>query len=296
MNKEFTNNLKLNDGLMTRLSPYLNEGMPNIFDYEYKTKVLGISGYINENSSVEEKRLVIEEYLLMENFWKNLASVPAGIAKMSKSLKKIIDNPNMIDKWIKAITDTKINNNKEKIIKFLENIINSSRKYKNETIFNTVSEVLKFFKEKIKSIEGLEGWKKAMSITGLALVIEFLMVKIKKYIGTSITDMGKNFLDIILNNNIINGLKTTVLEGLKSLVGSVISGGISTFLKIGIKLFSTAEFIINALKDAIELFNRDDTSFALWKNTDITENFSKPTKTKSLIKIALREGLSHKII
>ena len=295
MNKEFTNNLKLNDGLMTRLSPYLNEGMPNIFDYEYKTKVLGISGYINENSSVEEKRLVIEEYLLMENFWKNLASVPAGIAKMSKSLKKIIDNPNMIDKWIKAITDTKINNNKEKIIKFLENIINSSRKYKNETIFNTVSEVLKFFKEKIKSIEGLEGWKKAMSITGLALVIEFLMVKIKKYIGTSITDMGKNFLDIILNNNIINGLKTTVLEGLKSLVGSVISGGISTFLKIGIKLFSTAEFIINALKDAIELFNRDDSSFALWKDK-FNENFSKPTKTKSLIKIALREGLSHKII
>jgi len=295
MNKEFTNNLKLNDGLMTRLSPYLNEGMPNIFDYEYKTKVLGISGYINENSSVEEKRLVIEEYLLMENFWKNLASVPAGIAKMSKSLKKIIDNPNMIDKWIKAITDTKINNNKEKIIKFLENIINSSRKYKNETIFNTVSEVLKFFKEKIKSIEGLEGWKKAMSITGLALVIEFLMVKIKKYIGTSITDMGKNFLDIILNNNIINGLKTTVLEGLKSLVGSVISGGISTFLKIGIKLFSTAEFIINALKDAIELFNRDDSSFALWKDK-FNENFSKPTKTKSLIKIALREGLSHKNI
>lgn len=296
MNKEFANNLKLNDGLMTRLSPYLNEGMPNIFDYEYKTKVLGISGYINENSSVEEKRLVIEEYLLMENFWKNLASVPAGIAKMSKSLKKIIDNPNMIDKWIKAITDTKINNNKEKIIKFLENIINSSRKYKNETIFNTVSEVLKFFKEKIKSIEGLEGWKKAMSITGLALVIEFLMVKIKKYIGTSITDMGKNFLDIILKNNIINGLKTTVLEGLKSLVGSVISGGISTFLKIGIKLFSTVDFIINALKDAIELFNRNDSSFALWKNTDITENFSKPTKTKSLIKIALRDGLSHKII
>ncbi len=295
MNKEFANNLKLNDGLMTRLSPYLNEGMPNIFDYEYKTKVLGISGYINENSSIEEKRLVIEEYLLMENFWKNLASVPAGIAKMSKSLKKIIDNPNMIDKWIKAITDTKINNNKEKIIKFLENIINSSRKYKNETIFNTVSEVLKFFKEKIKSIEGLEGWKKAMSITGLALVIEFLMVKIKKYIGTSITDMGKNFLDIILKNNIINGLKTTVLEGLKSLVGSVISGGISTFLKIGIKLFSTVDFIINALKDAIELFNRDDSPFALWKDK-FNENFIKPTKTKSLIKIALREGLSHKII
>tara|TARA_Y100000389_G_scaffold121528_1_gene118952 strand:- start:1341 stop:2228 length:888 start_codon:yes stop_codon:yes gene_type:complete len=295
MNKEFANNLKLNDGLMTRLSPYLNEGMPNIFDYEYKTKVLGISGYINENSSIEEKRLVIEEYLLMENFWKNLASVPAGIAKMSKSLKKIIDNPNMIDKWIKAITDTKINNNKEKIIKFLENIILSSRKYKNETIFNTVSEVLKFFKEKIKSIEGLEGWKKAMSITGLALVIEFLMVKIKKYIGTSITDMGKNFLDIILKNNIINGLKTTVLEGLKSLVGSVISGGISTFLKIGIKLFSTVDFIINALKDAIELFNRDDSPFALWKDK-FNENFIKPTKTKSLIKIALREGLSHKII
>ena len=295
MNKEFANNLKLNDGLMTRLSPYLNEGMPNIFDYEYKTKVLGISGYINENSSIEEKRLVIEEYLLMENFWKNLASVPAGIAKMSKSLKKIIDNPNMIDKWIKAITDTKINNNKEKIIKFLENIILSSRKYKNETIFNTISEVLKFFKEKIKSIEGLEGWKKARSITGLALVIEFLMVKIKKYIGTSITDMGKNFLDIILKNNIINGLKTTVLEGLKSLVGSVISGGISTFLKIGIKLFSTVDFIINALKDAIELFNRDDSPFALWKDK-FNENFIKPTKTKSLIKITLREGLSHKII
>jgi len=298
MNKEIINHLALNDGLITRLNPYLSEGMPNIFDYEYKTKVLGISGYINENSSVEEKRLVIEEYLLMEGFWDDIKSFPKDLMLLMKKFKEAVSTPGNIENWVKSLEVKIVNKGKEKIEEFLKNVKESAEKLGLDKIAKGITKVIKFFEDSFIKIKGYGGWKTAVSLTGMALSIKYVIDKIGEgglnILTTPIAEMSKDFLTNLLDDNIFDGLKKTLVTGLGSLLNGVT--GIGAFISWGRKIFNGIKFVVETLKNTtyyfsgfsgVWNFNKDDSS-------DIEESFSKPTKTKRLIKKLIREGLEIK--
>lgn len=297
---ELTNSLTLNDGLMTRINPYLNEGMPNIFDYEYKTKVLGISGHINENSSVSDKKLVIEEYLLMEGFFDDLKSLPNDIMELMTSFKKAVSSPLNIENWIKSLDQKIIKQGSIRIEEFLKNIKEAAEKFGLDKIAKGITTIIKFFEDSIKKIKGYGGWKTAVSLTGLALTIKYVVNKLGKeglnILATPIKEMTKEFLKKLWDGTVLKGIQNTLLTGLGALLNGV--SGIGSFLSWGKKIFNGIKFVLDTLKSSLVRFSSFFSGFDMSKDksSDIEESLNKPTKTKRLIKKLIRESLMGEVM
>ena len=129
----------------------------------------------------------------------------------------------------------------------------------------------------------------------MALSIKYVIDKIGKgglnILTTPITKMSKDFLTNLLDDNIFDGLKKTLVTGLGSLLNGV--SGIGAFINWGRKIFKGIKFVVETLKNTTNYFSSFYKSWNLNKDnsSDIKESFSKPTKTKSLIKKLIREGL-----
>lgn len=240
----------------------LNHNTPNIFKPEYVTNVLGLeSTLINESSSVEYKRLVINEYLILEGFWDDLKSIPGELGKIFKVLKQIITDERYVNKWIKALEDGVI----KKSLDYVYNILDKLK----------LTNLKKILETNLNKIKSLGGWKTGFALTGFALLINFILKKLKKIIPNGIQNLTQKTI-----NELISGFKDYLNNETFSVLLSL--SGVGSFINWGKRLFKGINFIIDSLSGAVERFTKDKTTLALWKNENIEMNVVKKLLKESL--------------
>ena len=229
----------------------------------------------------------------------------SGIAEFSGKvkqfwlvLKKIWSDPESIGTWVKSVVRFNIAAPKQKLLQFFDMI-----KEKLGAVVNYAPKLLTPIIEAAETVSGwinaaddfvmgLDGWKKALAVMGLALGMSWVWDKgkeiiqdgIKSLLGISGDEEGaegaeggegqqapvtegkeeiiaaiKNFAGNIWGNLkavVIDQIQEKVLGAAKSLVGDAVSGGITKVWEVMKGLFDGAEFILNTLASAVARFSR----------------------------------------
>jgi len=248
---------------------FLNEDVQNIFESSYVSNVLGITTTLNESYGVLDKRLIIEEQLLLEGWWDDLKNLPGKLKEIFSVLKKVVTEPKYINKWVTGIKWSIFDGDSDKIIKFLEELSSSSEN-KLSGLAKQLLNKLKGFFDKILS---MSGWKLGIGITALGLMVQWLWKKFGKMITSGI----KN-----LNGKAIKELLTSLgQEATKSIGSMLISfSGIGALVNWAIKAFGGAKFIIDKLSPAVDGFNDHDNTI-----------YTKKHENVNIVKTLLKENL-----
>ena len=167
---------------------YIRQSYPAyIFERSYVTNCLGINIPLNESypySSALEKQ-IIQEHLLMESFFGDLKALSGQAKKFGEALKEIFKNPDKIGSFIAAVNKMVLKKMVTPIKNFFKMVKDKLADIGGEifpTFIKAAENILAGIDKILETVQGLDGWKKAIGIIALSLGIKWIWEKAGKLI------------------------------------------------------------------------------------------------------------------
>lgn len=257
---------------------FLNEDVGNIFDNGYVTEVLGINTTLNEGYSVDTKREVLQEQLLLEGWWDDLKDVKDNLKGVFTTIGKAVTNPKVVNKWVKGLEIHILTHGINTIEKFLLKVVTASEKFGLDTIKKLAQGVGSFIIKLRERIGNFSGWAGAITLTGIALSIQFVLNKARKMFLMELVDMSKDWLINVVKDKLTTLLTPSLEKGIETIINGF--SGVGALVKWAVRAFESAAFIGTALKPIVNGvgLSSDDTDIYLGRkreNMNIVKNLLK---------------------
>jgi hypothetical protein len=231
----------------------LNKDTPNIFEVSYCSNVLGITTTLNESYLVDNKRRIIEEQLILEGWFDSITKVGGDLKDLMIALKQVVTDPKAVKKWISGLKIGIINKGIDTIKGFLENVVKASENHGLSEVKKLAQKVGTFIVDLKERINTFSGWAGAITLTGIALSINFLFSKVGTLLKSELTDMTKSFLTY----EVMKKLEGVFMSSINTGIETVINGfsGIGALVSWAVKAFEGAKFISSTLEPIVSGFN-----------------------------------------
>lgn len=232
--------------------------LQKINDYNYITKVLGINVPLNETYSLETRKLILKEHLLLENFLDSIkkfvgdkydeaVDVVKNFKDLAILIKDLIKNPDFLPKAIEVLKKNVIgvfNTVKTKITNLINSLIKTVPNIK--VNLNSITEQIENI---INSLSSGAGWKNFLQLLGFGTLL--------KYVEKNIIDKVISKAVDFIKNNILETI-VTVFRNFRDFVKKVLAETgiqdiIDWFGKLGAKtnLISNTTEIIKFISEII---------------------------------------------
>ena len=234
-----------------------------VFGPSYVSGVLGITIPINESHPYSEslKKEIIKEQLLFENFWDDAKNLTGKTREFFLALKRMFSDPGTITTWCDTIKTRLIDKPLKIIQTFLNNLMEKLKSWDMTKSVKIVKDVYDVIERLTKKVYSYSGWKSALTMTGLSLVISWLwdnigglIVNGVKMLGTfkdnSVGFMGW-FSEVVLGK--VFDVMREKLGGFLSSIGASLTG-IGGFISWAKKAFDGLTFILDTLDGVIKRY------------------------------------------
>ena len=168
----------------TSLVSYEPQYPAHIFERAYVTEVLGIKMPLYESYPYSPRlhEEIIREQLLFEGFWSGLKEMAGKGKELWSALKDLFSNPEKIGAFISAIKKQVLNRMINPIVSFFKLLKEKMAAIGAGEAFPTFTKmadsILNGIQKVREMIGGMDGWKKAVGIMGLALAMKWIWGKV----------------------------------------------------------------------------------------------------------------------
>ena len=255
--------------------------------HEYIEHVLGFKPLLSESGGLyygsEVRRLIIEEQLLLEGFFSDLADATfekakaagkavtdfgKGVFNIGKTLKQIFNDSTKIVNWVKIVYKSSIRGKLNKIFGVLNTLIDKLPSLNMPTFARWAQNTKNFLVGIQKKLmgEGMSGWKSALFTTSGALALNYLWGEI----GDKITEAAKALgilatpegikdkmaeVKKMIEEKVVTPIKEYMVEKLKSFLGEVVYSTFAGWMSWATKAFNGVKFVVDVLGTAMQKMN-----------------------------------------
>lgn len=255
--------------------------------HDYIEHVLGIKPLLNESGglyySSEIRKLIIEEQLLLEGFFSDLADATfekakaagraitdfgEGVFNIGKTLKQIFLDKTKIVGWVRNVYKMSIKSKLNKVFQILNTMIDKLPRLNMPTFANWAQNTKNFIVGIQKKLMGKEisGWKSALFTTSGALALNYIWNEV----GEKITEAAKALgilatpegikdkmaeVKKMIQEKVVTPIKEYMVEKLKSILGEVVYSTFAGWMSWATKTFNGVKFVVDVLGDAMKRQN-----------------------------------------